>query len=824
MLISSDPEWRETIYRTLAGAGVWPLQSAHSGSAALRLLRETAVKLIVSDLELADLDGWRLVRLIRSGAISAPSDMPVVVVARSWSERIVESMAREYGVDAVLAFDDLAGLPALVQDLRTQSTRHDGRPRILVIEDSPEIRQLVERVLHARFELRICADGEIGLDAFDQEEFDLVLLDVMLPGRSGREILREIMARKPAQSVVIMTAHGTADLAEELMVAGAADFISKPFRAEELRRVCEIASRRDDFLVAHQQFAEAMKSVQESRESYRQLSETHAQLLDHLQTVVLELEPDGTLRYLNKAWERLTDIPVSEATGKNLAAFLPDRGELRVLLSQQLRVLLHSEIGAVRRFELPLQHANGDELWVECQFQLIANAAMPMVTASLLDITLRKQAQLALEHLSRHDPLTGLHNRRVFEERLRQLAQQADENGSVHALLYLDLDHFKLINETVGARTGDEVLKRVADALQHRLRRSDVLSRLGDDEFGLLLVDIGASTAERIASELCERVRALSGIIEDNLPLGCSIGIALIDGSQEDGLDYLRQADSALHVAKLRGRNRYHLFSPDDREAQDLRDSMDWTHRARRLIKEGRLELYLQPVLHIASGAVAYHEALVRLHDNERGMIMPAAFIPALERTGDTVFLDHAVITEACRLLAAHPALSRLAVNLSAHSFADQGLLPHIEASLREYEVEASRLIFELTESASLANLAATRRMAGQLASLGCELAVDDFGTGFSTFTYIKELPATCIKIDGSFIRKIVEDKVDQALVRAMSEAARALDKRTVAEFIETAEALSVVHRMGIDYAQGFFIGKPMAVADALLALRSHDS
>lgn len=814
LLVNQNPENRRLLAETLRAAGFQRLTETADGRDAARVLRRERIDLLITDVDIAPLDGWRLGRMVRSGIFRCDASIPLILVATTWCERIAETTAREFGFDAVIPLERYLELPATLKDCLNTPRTVARKPTLLVVEDFPDNAQLAERILQPRFTVEVATDGQLGLEAWLRRRHDLVLLDVMLPGLSGQQVLQGILREHPDQPVVIMTAHGTMELAEELMMEGAADFITKPFTPDALRRVTEIAARREDYLLSNKQFAARVESLRESREDYRAISQAHQHLLDSLSTVVLELDAEGRLHFLNRAWERLTGYTVAESLGRPLSDFRDEGNEADWhIYRNRLQMLT---FGSFREcaLELRLRHREGHAVWVDGRFDAMTGAdGGRSVSACFDDISRRKKALAELEHLAMHDTLTGLFNRHYFGHAIKQMAALSKRGQGRHALLYIDLDHFKVINDSFGHYHGDLVLKQVAELLSRRLRRSDVLCRLGGDEFAVLLANTELSQALEIADEFRDLIQHLDCRIEDQTAeISCSMGVAELDGSANRPEDYLKQADIALYVAKSRGRNRIHVYDPADRESEELRRNLDWVRKVRKAIAGQGLKFHFQPILHIASGEISHYEALLRLQLPDEGEIYPMDFIPALEQAGEMAQLDHWVIRQAIDLLGRYPALRKLAVNLSAQAFDDNGILPLVENLLIEKGVKPERIVFELTETASLGNIPAAQRMIIRLKELGCGFAVDDFGTGFSTFNYLKEFPADSIKVDGTFIRNLTHDPVNLALVRSIHEVARTLGKATIAEFVETAEDFELLRSLGIDFAQGYYIGRPAPI------------
>lgn len=815
LVICRDGEMLTRIEKLLNEAGYTGIAKAQSAKAALSFIRKQHVDMVVTTLDLGDLDGWRLSRLIRCGALNCPATLPILVLTEVWCQRVSEVTAREYGINRLLPLSQLGVLGDEMRKCLKGEYLPHKKPRLLVIEDSVDTADLVKRVLERQYVVDLADNGEAGLALWRQHHHPLILLDYMLPNMSGREILESIAAEDPNQAVVMMTAHSSSELAEDMMLLGATDFIPKPFRTEQLRKVCELAVKHEDFVLSNQQFEKQVRSLEESEQAYRRVSETHQQLLHNLQTVVMELDENYQLRFLNYPWKVLMGFEVEESLGRPLKDFLPDEAEADYInLEARLEEVLRERTNHCE-LELCLQDKRGHRLWAQMKVRRSAQNRRPSLTICLDNITKRKEAQEQLEYLAMHDSLTGLFNRHYFEESLKHMYADAIRNRRQHGLVYIDLDYFKIINDSFGHREGDEVLRQISNLMSRRVRASDVLCRLGGDEYAILAHDVDEQGMYEIAADIQAIVNDFTYQSQGHrVNLGCSIGLSIIDGNATCAEEHLMQADIALYVAKGRGRNIIHKYDPEDNESEELRSRINWTQQVRAAIADNRILLHFQPVYDLSQHTIAYYEALVRMENTRGKLVYPNSFIPALENTGEMHLLDRWIVKLAIEAVSKAPELKRIAINLSAQAFKDENLVPIIKQSLTNFNVEPSSITFELTESASLFNLNVTKKVIEDLHAIGCSFAVDDFGSGFSSFAYLKELPADYIKLDGSFIRNLHNDEVDKALVKSLIQVVQALGKKAVAEFVENQEILQILQEFGVDLVQGYHIGRPLSVAD----------
>ena len=431
--------------------------------------------------------------------------------------------------------------------------------------------------------------------------------------------------------------------------------------------------------------------------------------------------------------------------------------------------------------------------------------------------------ELALRHQASHDELTGLVNRREFERRLSAAVAPLPDQREPGALLYLDLDQFKIVNDTCGHHAGDELIRRVADTIRAAVRSSDTIGRLGGDEFGLLLPACAPaaalSIAETIRSNLSE-LRFSWG--RRTFLVGASIGVVMLERGFGTVAEALSAADSACYLAKDSGRNRVQVFRQEDRQIQLRAEEMNWVVRLEDALEHSRFELFAQEIRPIAGPKLdTSYEILLRLRDEDGRLIEPMEFLPAAERYGLMKRLDRWVIERTIQRLGAVrdvATMPRLAVNLSAASLGDGELLGFISSRLREHEVAPHRLGFEVTETAAISELAAAELLLESLRKLGCSIGLDDFGSGMSSFGYLRRLPIDYVKIDGEFVQAMNKDPVKRAIVASMHQIARVMGLRTVAEHVEGDAVLALLREIGVDYAQGFAIGMPAPLAELVMS------
>jgi diguanylate cyclase (GGDEF)-like protein/PAS domain S-box-containing protein len=439
------------------------------------------------------------------------------------------------------------------------------------------------------------------------------------------------------------------------------------------------------------------------------------------------------------------------------------------------------------------------------------------------DITTSRALQRELAHSATHDALTGLPNRAWFEKRLRESCEAARLHGHRAALCFIDLDRFKIVNDTAGHGAGDVLLRELGYVIRHHVRPDDLLARLGGDEFALLLKDCSVDQAEHVCQKVIDAVRERRFPWEGRVyDVGASIGIAAIDADTPPVGELMSRADVACYAAKAAGRNRVSVYRRDESDARRHHRELEVAAGIHSALDANRFRLYAQEIRSLREGEQGRHvEILVRMVDELGALIMPGAFIPAAERYDLMGHIDRWVIRNVLhqygRRLAAVPGLS-VSINLSANSLGEPFLLPFLHDALRDSVLPANRIRLEITETALINNMTAASRLVAEMRSTGCTVALDDFGAGLSSFSYLKQFPVDYLKIDGSFIRNLTGSVVDREIVSSINDIGHRLGVQTVAESVEDEETLGTLRAIGVDYAQGYVIGRPVPVEQLLEA------
>jgi diguanylate cyclase (GGDEF)-like protein/PAS domain S-box-containing protein len=703
----------------------------------------------------------------------------------------------------------LSGIPR--REEGPPSVRSDAATLdVLVVEDSApealltvaELQEAASGALEISHEISLAT----AMSSMSEHEPDVVLLDITLPDAVRSGAVRELHGRWPHVPIVVLTGNDEPALGDEVIAAGAAECLRKSSAdGKEVLRALTGAVRR--------QHRAEIARLRESEARY-------AGAFEGAPVGMALMAPDGRLVKVNRSLADLVGVQRASLLGRPLTDLThPD--DLGIDAGEVLSLLR----GEVLDYEVEkrLLHADGHAVWalVSCSLLRDEEGAPSHFVVHVEDIGERKRFEGRLQHLADHDSLTGLANRRRFERELSQHLARRTRYGGGGAVLLLDLDNFKDVNDTLGHSTGDELIRAVAAVLRDRLRESDLLARLGGDEFAILLPEASAAEADHVSRSLIEAVDGARLVVAGGRQVGAttSVGLRVLPANGDvTAEDVIAEADLAMYEAKEAGRNRVVHFHPGGDFQARSRERLRWLERLRHAIDENGFTLVCQPILDLRDDTVSQHELLVRMVEGET-LVPPREFLDVAERFGLVRAIDRWVVSASIHAVAAaadEQGEPKVEINLSGESLTDPDLPALIEHEVAEAGISASSLIFEVTETALIANMEQARAFIERIGALGCGFALDDFGAGFGSFAYLKHLPVDILKIDGQFIRRLPHSRTDQLIVEGMVTTARGLGKRTIAEFVGDEETLDRLRALGVDYAQGFHVGRPSPIGGNL--------
>jgi len=537
-----------------------------------------------------------------------------------------------------------------------------------------------------------------------------------------------------------------------------------------------------------------------------------AQLIDAAPIFIITQNMQGEISSVNKEVLMYMGLNATEIIGMPFAKFISNKEHLH-----RLEELRQNKASKEISFDDQLSLFTGKSIYISWIHTILRakNGHQESLVLSLgVDVTERKVADEQLINMANHDQLTGLGNRRHFQHELDSILAIAERYEEKIALFYLDLDQFKVINDTHGHKAGDELLQVIARVLNEEVRETDLLCRIGGDEFTLVTHLVTQESVDILANKLLYALTQVKYTInEQPHPISFSIGVAVYPYHGKTQQELLANADLAMYYAKKTGRSRYHVFSPKIEYQAVLTEQLRWKRIIEHAIEQDEFVLYYQPILDIKRKEISHYECLLRIQQDDGKILMPGDFIIQAEQIGIIDQIDHVVLSKAIDRHLAFQAIgnnSRLAINLSGRSMNDMDILPYIEQLLSQPGVKPELIIFEITETSAVSNFMSAKSMIKQLKALGCRFALDDFGVGFSSFYYLKSLPVDYVKIDGSFVKQMDVSEEDRIFVKVLTEVSQAFGKKIIAEFVENKEILALLEELGVDYAQGYYISKPI--------------
>ena len=526
---------------------------------------------------------------------------------------------------------------------------------------------------------------------------------------------------------------------------------------------------------------------------------------------VAVLDDEGRIKLSNDALCAIVGLDVEQLDHRGLAELAPPDDDA---VENHLARILHDGRESYSS-DCVLRNAQGQDVHVALSSRMLRHDDddVDMVLVNIVDVSERRRYQDRLAHLVDHDVLTGLISRRRFDSELQRHLERVRRYGETGAVLLLDLDNFKQVNDSLGHNAGDELLVTIGGLLRRSVRSTDVVARLGGDEFAVLLPDGDQAAAETVGRAIVARIQDYAATLDGvRRRVTASVGAVTFKAASEHATDILALADMTMYEAKESGRNQVAVLPEGETRPPRLAARLHWQSRIEEALENDRFELHLQPIVNLANDRITSAEVLLRLRDDD-GLVPPSRFVYIAERTGLMPQVDAWVVEHSVEMLARLRELDpefELEVNLSGHSIGHPDIEQRIRDSLARHAVDPSALILEITETAAVADVVLARAFAERITELGCAFALDDFGAGFGSFYYLKHLIFDYVKIDGEFVAHVHESQVDRTILRSIVGIARDLGKRTVAEFVSSPEILEVVRAEGVDFAQGYLIGKPI--------------
>ncbi len=692
---------------------------------------------------------------------------------------------------------------------------------VLQVEDSEDDAELV--LLHLRRNgykvdaVRVDT-AEAMREALANGNWDIVIADYSMPRFDGIAALKILTSFDQDLPLILVSGTVGEDIAVEAMKSGASDYIMK----DNLTRLAPAVERELRERDHRRKRQHAETALFHERE--KALVTLHS-----IGDGVITTDANSNVEFINPIAEQLTAWSLSDARGRPLMEIFPVINEAtRKPLQNPADICLHTGCVVSLDEQSLLINRCGEEIPITDSAAPIRDQQGNILGTVLVFHDVSRERHLAhqISWQETHDALTGLVNRCEFEKRLVDLLDETRANKHHSVLLYIDLDQFKVINDTCGHVAGDELLKQISALFQQHLPDNAIFARLGGDEFGILLPGFSQLQGSKLAEQLLEALRSFHFHWEaSDFEVLVSIGLAGISSTSESAAVILSAADVACYVAKDTGRNRVHIYREEDIEQARRHSEMQWVSRVTQALEEDRFELYCQRITPLSVlDNTRHHELLIRMHDRDGNTIPPGAFIPAAERYNLMPTLDRWVIRTAFAMYSESgmdlESLSEngslCSINLSGTSLSDTQMLSFIKEQIAHHRIPPSMLCFEITETAAIANLTRATEFIRELRTLGCRFALDDFGSGLSSFAYLKSLPVDFLKIDGYFVKDMVNDPIDHAMVEAINDIGHVMGMKTIAEFVENEAILTALHSMQVDYAQGYGIGHPRPFNEAM--------
>lgn len=690
-----------------------------------------------------------------------------------------------------------------------------SEPKVLIVEDERIIALDLERRLErcGYTVVGLESEGEAAIETARTKSPDIIIMDIMLSGSmDGIEASKHIKAEL-AIPVIFLTAYADEGTLERVKQAEPYGYILKPFNERELLTTIDIALYKD-----------------RTEKKLRSQEHLYSAILHSINDGIISVDASLRVSFMNAVAERIIGLADGEARGRKVTELLPSFEELakQKELRQDENQRQGRSIGADRPYffsEISLKNAKGDEFVVEGSMTRIRSGADEGYVIVLRDISEIKRMSERIDYQASHDNLTGLSNREDFSSQLDNTLKGSQSTGKLFALLVLDIDRFKVVNDSCGAFAGDELLRQVAVHIKESISREDISARINGDEFAVILMNCNSEESAHVATRLRESLEKQRFSWQENIfPITVSVGIVPIENPNIAPHDLLAAAEEACKLSKEEGGNKIIVFHAEDNAFKRRKGDMHWITEINHAIDEDRFILYDQPIvpLNAPSGkAPPKAEILLRLVQEDGSLVLPERFVPVAERYSLASALDRWVLTHAFKTYrglrdrGAAMGSADIAVNLSGPSILDEDLIDTIIGEAETYGIEPIHICFEITETAAIQNLASASVFMKKLKDKGFFFALDDFGSGFSSLSYLRSLPVDYLKIDETFVRNIDESLISYAMVETINSVSHIMGIKTIAEFVKDKATLDKLQSIGVDYLQGYYIAEPSPFAEA---------
>lgn len=831
LLIEPSATRRRALMTMLQAKG-HELQNALGYADGLTIVATLAIPpnlVVVSWPEYADQRANDLFGLLRTRELQ---QVPVLVLADSTDAGGVSWLMKR-PLTSLLLWSDYSDAPEAINKLLNPTTQQAQKPvsergslRILFVDDSPTVRVTFRRLLIAEgYQVDVASSAEEGLEKAKAGEFDIAIVDYFMPGDNGAGMVRNMRESEKTRGIISAIITGTYSdrVITESLAAGAIECM---FKSE-----------------ARELFLARMKSLARMVIDRKAIDNERRRLQGILSSVgdgVYGVNSVGVIQFINPAAMDLLGIPhESSIVGQQASqAFHPNFEDGTPIPPQACFLSqCYRESREIAGWQTVFWSQNQRAIPVECTvYPLEIDGQREGSVVAFRDVSQRRLLEDELRWQASHDSLTKLYNRAHFEQQLQQEVMRLRRGEQESLLMFVDVDRFKYINDTAGHAAGDQLLIEASHRLRQRLRVSDTIARMGGDEYALILRNITDHDAERVAEEFRRALSSQMFVYGDkSYRITASIGVARIDRHTASPSEAMQNADIACHVAKNRGRNQVYVYSPDTNERATMDVELNWSARLEDALKSDLFALCYQPILSVRAAEVdelptedgvlwanylqklprraQFFEVLLRLRNADGELVAPNAFLPTAERYNLMLDIDKWVVHNAFKALREANLAGQsigLSINLSAQSLGTNGIGKYVEDKLIEFDIDGTNITFEITETRALNNLKETAELIQQLRLLGCRFALDDFGSGFSSFSHLKNLDVDFLKIDGAFTQGILEDSVDRAVIHAINAIAHSVGKRTTAEYVDRPELIKPLREAGVDYLQGYYVGRPL--------------